>query len=221
MKPKSTPPTHPALWTLETDGSIAINGQICLTAASTKADTDSLAIGRANCRMIVEAVHQYQVRKCWPLTSIERISGSTETRLHLRGHAGAVLICAGSDEPRAWATAAAWAKFLEETGRIPESNTIPTEQEVAEEVRALDAVLRRVPNRGKHGENNHGAIIAQKRVLNHSFSLADIQTKFGADEYVRDCAIDAYLWMTGNAVDSTPLSEDWSYCIRPTVPTVR
>lgn len=199
---KTTTPTHPSLWALEADGSLVIDGMVCITPSAAKRDDAPTSVGVANCRMILTAINQMAVRTMWPNTTVST-TPTGKACLHLRSQETPTyaIFCSAETEEQAWATAAKWGYFLQKTGRLP-SLTSPNQDTINAEIEALEAVRLRVPSFGKQAENNHGAIEAQVCVLRDGLSTSEINARWAGDEYVRDCALDAYLWMTGHTSNS-------------------
>jgi len=90
---------------------------------------------------------------------------------------------------------------------------IRTHKEIAAEITALRKTKPQIPARGRHGEDNRGAVDAQLTVLADHLSEDAIAKRYGHDDYLHTNALDALLWLTGR--DEETLSAGWSVIARP------
>jgi hypothetical protein len=84
------------------------------------------------------------------------------------------------------------------------------QQDILDEIQRLEAIKPRVRRMTIFNDDNHAAIDAQIQVLVGRLSLNDICDSWNDEDdedfsqYVLDCALEAYEWMTG-----MPISIDW------------
>lgn len=94
-------------------------------------------------------------------------------------------------------------------------NRLPTPDQIAAEIVALEKCKETVPKHGLMG-NNHEGLDASADVLRKRMSHNDIYDEWGPDvgdesefdQAVLDAAIDAFNWMTGDDEESP--SQKWA-----------
>jgi hypothetical protein len=91
-----------------------------------------------------------------------------------------------------------------------------TEEQIAAEVSALEAVKPKLREFTAFGDNNHAAVDAQLAVLRQRMDHDDVYDAYGDeesedfDQYTLDAALNAHDWMVGTlAADEGSPSEDW------------